>query len=152
MSKSTCLSCILIHYLYIRAYEFICPLDLLPDPLNMIPKGLGKVGYPSVFRSIGITLKESGVNFRGHINSHEDGIRERTICNIYGSYRSELISQTYWTLWPCSGENQRWHDRCKGYDIKISSAPLLVINMWFAMIQGQLQKPPDHRHANTFDW
>ncbi len=33
---------------------------------------------PSVFWSIGITFKESGVNFRGHINSHEDGIRGRT--------------------------------------------------------------------------
>ena len=30
--------------------------------------------YPSVFWSIGITLKESGLSFRGHINSHEDGI------------------------------------------------------------------------------
>ncbi len=35
----------MIHSLYIWAYEFICPLDLLPEPLNMIPKGLGKIGY-----------------------------------------------------------------------------------------------------------
>ena len=36
------------------------------------------LSYPGVFWSIGIILKESGVNFRGHINSHEDGIRGRT--------------------------------------------------------------------------
>ena len=55
----------LIHSLYIWACEFICPLNLLPEPLNMIPKGLGKVGYevpkypsyPSVFWSIGIIFK-----------------------------------------------------------------------------------------------
>ncbi len=54
-------------------------------------KGLGKSwvrrlfhakypSYPSVFWSIGITFKESGVNVRGHINSHQDGIRGRTMC------------------------------------------------------------------------
>ena len=46
-------------------------------------KSLSYLSYPSVFWPIGITLKESGVNFRGHINSHEGGIRGRTMIVIY---------------------------------------------------------------------
>ncbi len=52
---------------------------------------------PFVFWSIGITLEESAVNFRGHINLHEDGIRGRTKYDFKGSliqnYRNNLFKE-----------------------------------------------------------
>ncbi len=41
-----------------------------------------KFGTKAFYWSIGITFKESGVNFRGHIKSYEDGIRRRTMRKV----------------------------------------------------------------------
>ncbi len=64
-------------YIFMGVWIYMSPRSA-SRTLKYDPKRLRKSWVWRLFWSTGITFKESGVNFRGHMNSHKDGIRGRT--------------------------------------------------------------------------